>query len=259
MIVFNLPSRAGVRLCAMFAIASAAVVVTGLPAAASPGICGERPLVYLDIGHSPNRPGAISARGKTEYRFNLRLVREMAAAFAADRAIDVKILNLAGADLSLRQRAEEIRALETGLLLSIHHDSVQPKYIQKWEFQGKSRHYSDRFSGFSLFVSGRAPSFGESKRLAKSIGVAMTAAGMRPSLHHAEPIPGENRPLIDKRIGLHDFAGLAVLKKTRIPAVLVEVGIIVNRDDELRLETAAFRKKVIAALARGVKSFCAVK
>ena len=54
------------------------------------------------------------------------------------------------------------------------------------------------------------------------------AAGEKPSLYHAEPIAGENRPLLDRRLGVHRFDGLAVLKTATMPAVLVEAGVIVN-------------------------------
>ena len=60
------------------------------------------------------------------------------------------------------------------------------------------------------------------------------AAGEKPSLYHAEPIAGENRLALDRRLGVHRFDGLAVLKTATMPAVLVEAGVIVNPDDEAR-------------------------
>lgn len=36
-----------------------------------------------------------------------------------------------------------------------------------------------------------------------------------PSLHHAEPIHGENRELLDTTLGIYRFDDLTVLKKTR--------------------------------------------
>ena len=60
------------------------------------------------------------------------------------------------------------------------------------------------------------------------------AAGEKPSLYHAEPIAGENRPLLAPPPGRASLDGLAVLKTATMPAVLVEAGVIVNPDDEAR-------------------------
>ena len=98
---------------------------------------------------------------------------------------------------------------------------MQQKYIDA----GRQR----EFAGFSIFVSQRNPRYEESLRCAKAIGEALVAAGEKPSLYHAEPIAGENRPLLDRRLGVHRFDGLAVLKTATMPAVLVEAGVIVNR------------------------------
>jgi N-acetylmuramoyl-L-alanine amidase len=114
-------------------------------------------------------------------------------------------------------------------------------------------HYSDRFSGYSLFVSRLNPGLRESLACAQAIGGELRGAGYAPSLHHAEPIPGENRPLADAGNGIHYFDDLVVLKSTAVPAVLMEAGIIVNRDDELSLGQANTRKRLATAIADG---FC---
>jgi N-acetylmuramoyl-L-alanine amidase len=87
-----------------------------------------------------------------------------------------------------------VKAGDARLLVSIHHDSVQPHYLETWEFEGEDRHYSDRFSGYALFVSRDNLFPAESLRCASTIGAALQARGYPPSYYHAEPIPGENRP-----------------------------------------------------------------
>lgn len=78
------------------------------------------------------------------------------------------------------------------------------------------------------------------------------AAGEKPSLYHAEPIAGENRPLLDRRLGVHRFDGLAVLKTATMPAVLVEAGVIVNPDDEARVARPDTIERMARAIADGV-------
>ena len=60
---------------------------------------------------------------------------------------------------------------------------------------------------------------------------------MRPSLHHAEPIEGENREVIDRLNGVYRFDDLVVLRSAAMPAVLLEAGIIKHREEELIVAT----------------------
>jgi len=237
-------------------LALLAIAVTAPAKAAS--TCGDPPRVTLDIGHSPGRPGAISARGKPEYAFNRRFVGELKAKLAAD-GFAVGVLNQAGADISLGERGRRVHALDRGVFLSIHHDSVQPRYLSTWTVDGRTHSYSDVFSGFSVFVSSRGQEYERSTGLARGIGEAMRRAGFRPSLHHGEAIKGENRPILDAANGLYRFDGLAVLRNAVVPAALLEVGIIVNRDEEASLERPEVRARAVGAVAAALGAFCTGK
>jgi len=62
---------------------------------------------------------------------------------------------------------------------------------------------------------------------------------------------GENRPFADEANGVHYFDNLAVLKTASIPALLFEAGVIVNRDEEMRMRDPAVRRKIAEAIAAG--------
>jgi len=134
----------------------------------------------------------------------------------------------------------------------VHHDSVQPHFLETWEFDRVERAFSDRYSGFSLFVSRKNRSLARSLACASAIGEALRRAGFSPSLYHADPIPGENKPFADKRNGVHYYDNLIVLKTARTPAVLLEAGVVVNRDEELKLQSEEVRKRIAAAVADGL-------
>jgi N-acetylmuramoyl-L-alanine amidase len=205
--------------------------------------------IAVDVGHSFERPGAISARGVPEFQYNLRLAREIAVALR--RAGHEAVLiggDGRGGDPGGRAR----RAAGMDFLLSVHHDSVQPRYLSPWEHDGEPRWFSDRFSGFSLFVSRLNPQPEKSLGCASAIGRALRAAGFAPSRYHAEPIPGENRPFADEANGVHYFDHLTVLKTASVPAVLFEAGVIVNRDEELRMRDAAVRRKIAGSVAGAI-------
>jgi len=88
---------------------------------------------------------------------------------------------------------------------------------------------------------------------ASAIGAALRGAGFSPSLYHADPIPGENKPFADRRNGVHYYDNLIVLKTARTPAVLLEAGVIVNRDEELKVQSEEVRRRIAAAVADGLQ------
>ena len=221
--------------------------------ATAPAWAGCR--VALDIGHSRQVFGATSARGVTEWEFNAALARRVAAALDG-AGIDRLPLDDSGAAVALEERSRRAAAAGASLLISLHHDDVQDRYKSDWSWQGRTLSHGEAFSGFGLFVSARNPAFAESRLVAEAIADGLLAAGLHPSLHHAEAIAGEGRPLLDSARGLYRFDDLVVLRSAAIPAVLVEAGIIVNRDDEPEIASDAYRDRVAAAIVAAARDHC---
>lgn len=224
--------------------ALAVLLLLALRAAAAP------PAVALDVGHSHARPGATSARGVAEFDFNLKLAQAIAAELQK-AGVAVRLIGADGLADDLRARAPQ--AAGTQLLLSIHHDSVQPHYLRRWRHDGVTRPYSDRFRGHSLFISSRNPQEARSLHCAARIGRALRRAGFVPTRHHAEPIAGEARPWADYTAGAHYYDNLVVLKTATVPAVLFEAGVIVHRQEEKLLAQERRRARMARAAARGIR------
>lgn len=130
------------------------------------------------------------------------------------------------------------------------------QYLEQTSHQGKQAYRTIRpIHGYSLFVSGLNPQYNQSKQLATDIGRALRILGRSPTLHHAEPIEGENRPLLDTANGVYRYDGLAVLKQTEMPAVLLEIGVIVDEQDEAYVSDAANRQKMIEAVVRALQAY----
>jgi N-acetylmuramoyl-L-alanine amidase len=165
------------------------------------------------------------------------------------------LLSEKGENRSLRQRVADINATRPDLLISIHHDSVQPIYLSHWEYDRRLRSFSDRYQGYSLFISGKNHHADQSLCLAGLIASALRDKGLVPSFHHGENIPGERRPILDRDKGIFSYDGLVVLREVSCPAVLIECGIIKNREEELRLSSLPHRNKMVSALHRGIVEF----
>jgi len=205
--------------------------------------------IAIDVGHYLEKPGVISARGVTEFQYNLQLAREIETALkhAGHRTL---LIGDDGLSENLAKRAPRASAMD--LFISIHHDSVQPRFLAVWEHEGETLNYSDKFAGFSLFVSRLNGHTDASLRCASAIGAALQGAGFTASRYHADPILGENRPFADEANGVHYFDNLAVLKTADIPALLFEAGVIVNRDEELRMRDPAVRNRISQSIVKAV-------
>jgi N-acetylmuramoyl-L-alanine amidase len=205
--------------------------------------------IAVDVGHYLAEPGVISARGIPEFDYNLRLAREISDTL---RRAGHRTLLIGDDGLAEKLGSRAPRAAGMNLFVSIHHDSVQPRFLSSWESGGETYLYSDHFSGFSLFVSRLNSHTDASLKCASAIGAALRSAGFVPSRYHADPIVGENRPFADEANGVHYFDNLAVLKTASIPALLFEAGVIVNRDEELRMRDPAVRRSIAGAVLSAV-------
>ena len=89
--------------------------------------------LLLDVGHTEEAHGAISARNVAEYVFNLRLAREIDRRLIEDGFTRTVLLVTHGsAQRSLIERVTVANRLSASLFLSIHHDSVPDKFLENW-------------------------------------------------------------------------------------------------------------------------------
>ena len=213
----------------------------------------RRQVVALDIGHTLDRPGAISATGATEFSFNKRIVQLLADQLRRSARIEPRVINPSGAPISLPARTAKARGAD--LFLSIHHDSVQAKYLVPWTVAGKRQFYSDDFHGYGVFVSQKNVKAAASFAFARLLGGEMARQGFEFSPHHSEPVAGENRQIIDKYHGVYRYDDLIVLKTAAMPAVLLECGVIVNRAEEKLLKEAATQEKIVRAIVAALEQY----
>jgi N-acetylmuramoyl-L-alanine amidase len=232
-------------------------IAYGLALATSAG-SDLKPRVALDIGHSIKQPGAYSARGVGEYYFNRTIAEAVLRSLKQSGEVEAFIINPQGKSISLAERTRQAANKRATLFLSIHHDSVQRRYVKEWKVDGKTHLYSDKFSGFSVFVSRKNRKFAQSQRLGRFLSEAMLARGFSPTLHHAEKIPGEGRNLLDKDLGLYEFEDLIVLKTAAMPAVLLECGVIINRSEETSLQKPEIQQRIADAATEAIIKFLRV-
>lgn len=215
-------------------------------------------LLVVDVGHTRKSDGALSARNVPEYDFNLRLATRLVDKLKSDGFVRTRLMITEGrARPSLGARVATANGSNANLFLSIHHDSVPDKFMENWEFEGKKSKFSDRFSGWGLFVSRDNADFDSSFAFAKMIGKRMRAQGFKFAEQYSQPIMGKYRhDLLDRNAGVYRYDHLVVLMKTRMPAVLLEAGSIINRDEELQVGGKERQDQTIGAVSAALKEYC---
>jgi N-acetylmuramoyl-L-alanine amidase len=228
-------------------------------------------VIVLDVGHVAGEPGQqctlfspcawgqTSARGVPEYEFNLKLAQRVEEELVrAGYNSTYRMVTRLGGTAGLFQRADRAKKMNADIFLSIHHDGVDDHYLKPWTYQGQQRFYYDDSQGFSLHVSTLNARYRESLALARLLGDRLIQRGLRfTTVHELGNPAGAQKPFLDAARGIYRRDELAVLSRTEMPAVLLEAGVIVNRDEELLVSTPSYQATIAAAVVEAVKSFCA--
>jgi len=175
--------------------------------------------IFIDPGHGGPDPGAVGNEVIEEF-VNLNVSLELAR-LLRDAGFDVRIYRttsdenvLENKNADLRNRAQTANSWGADYFISIHtNSSVRP------EAQGVEA-YVYRLGGTS-------------ERLAQSIVDSV-----------AEDLGSQNRGVMQ--------ANFAVLRRTNMPAVLVELGYLTNATEALNLNSPAWQKAVAASIFRGI-------
>lgn len=205
--------------------------------------------VAIDVGHSSRDRGATSAFGDTEFSYNQGM------AFAIGSEIDKRgsRVKLIGMDGSIRKLEERTQlAIGANLFLSVHHDSVHEKDLTYWYYEGQRLRFNDKVKGFSIFVSPKNPYFSQSLKCATAIAAQLSKTGFTPNYYHNRTTKGKRRELLSNTLPVYRYDNLVVLKKASMPAILIESGVIINREEAKWIAQSDVRSMFAQSVAVGV-------
>jgi N-acetylmuramoyl-L-alanine amidase len=217
--------------------------------------------VVIDVGHTADVPGAMSARGVPEYTFNLQLGKDIQQALLDAGFTQTVLLITATAPWrGLVERAARANSMHANLFIAIHHDSVPDDLLKTWEYDEQENRYNDDYPGYAIFISNDNADRADSLAFGSLLGEALESRGLHYTPHYTLALMGHRRRiLVDADAGVYRYDQLIVLRETKMPAVLLEAGSIVNRQEELELGTQERRSATSAAIAAAVADFCAAR
>lgn len=213
--------------------------------------------IVLDPGHGGKQHGAISDSGVSEKEITLDIALRLRR-LMEDASFEVMMTRQTDQTVPLDKRAAFANTNSADLFVSIHVNWMEPREIRPLEtyYVGPTEDpaalrlasVENRESGYSLsdyrrllekiYIDARRD---ESHTLAKTINGELYR-----SLRQANP-ELENRGV--------KMAPFVVLLGTEMPAILVEVSCLSNKDDVGLLTRADYREKIAVALMRGIRSY----
>jgi len=222
---------------------------------------GRKPLIIIDPGHGGKDPGAQGIGKVKEKDLVLAFARALRDRLKAAGRYRVRLTRTGDFFLTLRERVKIARRMGASLFISIHAD--------------KFRNYGAR--GAAIYTLSETASDEETAALARAEnsadiigGVDLGARGgavrnilidltMRETKNNsvfvARNLAREMRRVARLRSRPVRSADFRVLRDPDVPSVLVELGYVSNPSDLANMQSARWRARTAAAMARAVQIY----
>lgn len=176
-----------------------------------------RRIVVIDPGHGGPDPGAIGINGLQEAELVLDIGQQVAA-ILRNSGLDARLTRTADIDLDLEPRVQMAEQARADVFVSIHANSLS---LDRSEVNGLETYYYASQSGEQL-----------ARTIHQSIlsSVSIRDRGVRQARFY-------------------------VIRRTTMPAVLVETGFVTGGEDGRNLADPNHRRKMAEAIARGILQY----
>ncbi|MDT3426758.1 N-acetylmuramoyl-L-alanine amidase [Paenibacillus forsythiae] len=172
-------------------------------------------LVVLDAGHGAKDSGAIGVTKKYEKNFNLAVVLKAEELLKQEANIEVVLTRSDDTFLELKDRVAIANNLSADLFISVHANSSTTSVASGTETYYKR----DESKAFAAVMH---------KYLVQATGLS------------------------DRGV---QYGNFHVIRETKMPAILLEVGYLSNKKDEALLFTEDLQNRVAAAIVSGIKEY----
>jgi N-acetylmuramoyl-L-alanine amidase len=223
-------------------------------------------VVALDPGHGGEDPGAIGPGGTREKDVVLKIAKMLRDRINASTVggSPMRAFMTRDADffVPLHVRVQKARRVQADLMVSIHADAFytpRPQGASVFALsQGAATSAAARWMAQKenqADVIGGVNLGGQDTQVQRALLDMSTAAQIKDSLSLGNSLLREmggvgrlHKPRVEQ-------AGFAVLKAPDIPSVLVEVAFISNPEEEEKLRSEAYQKRLTDALLRGILQY----
>ena len=190
---------------------------------------GNERVVVIDAGHGGDDPGAVGLSGRLEKDFNLDIAVKIKERLLQFNGVRVFLTRDGDYFVDLYERARLANELKATLFVSVHANA-----------SGTNPDASGIETLYCPSIAAADPGAFSSRQFAEITQRRLTA-----SLRNADR-------------GIVERPNLVVLRRTDMPAVLVETAFLTNAGDLLNLSRSAYRKNIANAVADSVNEALAL-
>jgi N-acetylmuramoyl-L-alanine amidase len=218
-------------------------------------------VIVIDPGHGGVDPGAIGVSGIYEKNITLAAARDLRNELLRLGGYRVILTRNRDKFIRLRDRVAFGRNADADLFVSLHADTMPNRKVRGASVYTLSETASDAEAAALAVQENKADLIAgvdlthETSEVANILIDLAQRETMNRSARFAALLVDELRRETRLLRNTHRFAGFAVLKAPDVPSVLVELGFLSNRRDEKTLRTKAYRRKLAAAIARGIDRY----
>ncbi|MBU1211770.1 MAG: N-acetylmuramoyl-L-alanine amidase [Alphaproteobacteria bacterium] len=226
-----------------------------------------RPVVVIDPGHGGVDPGALGASNVYEKDVVLAAALELFAELEKLDRFDVVLTRSTDVFVSLDDRLEFSRSRSADLFVSLHADAIADK------------RFTSQVRGATVYTLSDRASDEAARRMAEKENSADAIAGLPVlkeeeeggvrdilidlvkretanfSMDASNSLVGRLKQATQLSAKPQRAAAFKVLRQTGTPSVLVELGYLSNKDDEKRLSSESWRRKVAESLAAAISAY----
>lgn len=226
---------------------------------AAPARPAAKRRIVIDAGHGGRDSGATGRRGTYEKDINILASKELAGLLGQENVFDVLLTRKDDTLVALADRSRLANEFEADLFISLHCNASSNRRDSGFEIYFLSEKASDpeaerlaEFENSVLKYETKADPSGS----ASAILVAMTktehineAAELSGLLARAI---GRRTDLVNRGVKQADFY---VLRGTNAPAVLVEMAYVSHSQDETKLESKRYRRRIVDGVYAGILDY----
>jgi N-acetylmuramoyl-L-alanine amidase len=223
----------------------------------------RKPVIAIDPGHGGVDPGAIGISGVKEKDITLAAARQLKSLLERTGRYKVVLTRTRDVSLGLRQRISISRRASADVFISMHADSVGRPNVKGLSVYTLSETASDREAGKLAEKENKADLIigmdltNESTDVRNILIDLAQRESMNLGAHLAAKLIAQLKREVTLLRNTHRFAGFAVLKAPDVPSVLLEMGYLSNRQEEMALKKKAYRQKLVVAIARALDDYFA--
>lgn len=188
-----------------------------------PSLIDTNKTIVIDAGHGGTAPGAISVNGIKEKDINLQVSLKLER-YLSSLGYNVLMTRYGDQNPGILERANFANSVNADLFVSVHSNSHTNR-----EIKGLQVLYCPQFDS--------KVKTGDQYPFAKAIFDAVLAA-----------TGAEDKGIIKR-------ADLPVVRETKMPAVLVEIGFLSNAEEELMIMNELYQNKIVEGMVTGIQNY----